>query len=205
MYNKEAHERAASKAILVQDLVAPLKAGQPRTIFREKTPSDIPFGEPAVYLERRCHEVALDALAPFLQIDMDHLSYLVNVTHGIGAGFSGMGEVCGAVSGAIMAYGIDLASRYHDSVILRLLASIATQKFMRRVIEEFGSVRCRDIIGHDLSHFLEPGDKKWEAFTKDEAAVRRCGAIQRFAILNPLPSEEDDYLDLAYGETILKK
>ena len=205
MYDKEAHERAASRAILVQDLVAPLKAGQPETLWREKTPKDIPFGEPAVFLERRCHTVALDALAPFLKIDMDRLSYLSNVCEGIGAGFSGMGEVCGAVSGAIMACGIDLASRYHDSAILRLLASIATQKFMKSVIKEFGSVRCRDIIGHDLSHFLEPGDKLWQGFTLDEAAVRRCGAIQRFAIMNPLPYEEDDYLDLAYGETILKK
>ena len=205
MYDKEAHLRAANRAVLVQDMIAPLKAGQPKTIFRDKTPDDIPFGEPAVFLERRCHTVALDALAPFLNIDIDRLAYMSNITEGIGAGFSGMGEVCGAVSGAIMACGIDLASRYHDTVILRLLVSIATQKFMQSVIKEFGSVRCRDIIGHNLSHFLEPGDTKWKGFTMDEDAVRRCGAIQHFAIMNPLPYEEEDYLDIAYGDALLKK
>ena len=202
MYNKEAHEEAVKRALQITSMINPLLCGQNPAIFQEPRPPDVVWGEPFYYLERRCHRIVYEALQPLIPLKIDRI---MDVTEGIGAGFSGMGEVCGAVSGAIMAYGIDLASRYHDSVILRLLASIATQKFMRRVIEEFGSVRCRDIIGHDLSHFLEPGDKKWEAFTKDEAAVRRCGAIQRFAILNPLPSEEDDYLDLAYGETILKK
>ncbi len=112
---------------------------------------------------------------------------------GLGAGFSGMGEVCGAVSGAIIAFGLDLAGRYRDQAVLRILISKATQKFMKRVKEEFGHVRCRYITRHDLSGLLMPDDEKYNAFIKDQTALQRCYEVGRFVMMYPLPFEEDDY------------
>ena len=78
-----------------------------------------------------------------------------------------MGEVCGALTGAIIVIGLDLAARYRDTAVLRLLNIKFTQKFMRDFAKEFGNVRCRDIIGHDISGFLTPGDEKYAAFQAD--------------------------------------
>ena len=193
MYDKKAHEKAADLAIKIAESTNPLRAGQPPGVFRKPRPEGVVFGEPYYYLERRCHAITLEALQPLIELKWDRL---IDVTEGLGAGYSGMGEVCGAVTGAIIAFGLDLASRYRDQVLLRLLISRATHKFMRAVKEEFGSYLCRDINRHDLSHFLEEGDKGWDSFVKDESAIMRCGAIQRFTIMYPLPHEEGDYLDV---------
>ena len=178
IYDKEAHKKAADEAIRLMSMRAPMIVGFPH--------------EPGRYVEARCSEVVLEALQPFCQLKWDRLA---DVTMGIGAGFSGMGEVCGAVSGAIIAFGLDLASRYREQAVLRVLISKATQKFMKRVTEEFGSVRCRDIIRHNLSGLLIPGDEGFNAFVKDQGATMKCGKILHFAIMYPLPFEEDDYRD----------
>ena len=152
------------------------------------------MGDPPVYVHVRCTEPVLETLQPLCpQVTKAQLNWLADVTLGIGAGFSGMGEVCGAVSGAIMAIGIDFASKHRDTALLRLFIGRATQKFMRDFAKEFGSVRCKDIIGHDISGYLTPGDEAYEAFRKD-ATLRRgkCWEAIRFAIMYPLPSEQEE-------------
>jgi len=175
MYDRAAHEKAAEEAIKLLRMRSPVQVGRPPE---------------HVYLNPRCTEITLEALEPFCPLKWDRLA---DVTIGIGAGFSGMGEVCGMVSGTIIAFGLDIAARYRDTIVLRLLIGRYTQKFMRDFAREFGSVRCKDIIGHDISGYLTPGvDDAYRAFIKYAGETRKCDQLARFCIMYPLPSEEEE-------------
>ena len=88
MYDRKAHEKAADEAMKVLDIRGPLM-----------------IGSPPVYINVRCTEPVLEALQPLCPLKWDRLA---DVTMGIGGGFSNMGEVCGAASGAIIAIGLDI-------------------------------------------------------------------------------------------------
>jgi len=176
MYDKGTHEKAADAAIRVMRLRGPLR-----------------LGEPAGYINVRCNEPVIEALQPLCPLKWDRLA---DVTMGIGAGFSNMGEVCGALSGAIIAIGLDLAARYRDTAVLRLLSIKFTQGIMRDFTREFGGVRCRDLVGHDISGCLIPGDEGYAAFLKDRIAEgpgnMKCHQLIRYCIMYPLPSEQEE-------------
>ena len=176
MYDKETHEKAANAAVRLMRLRGPLR-----------------LGEPAGYINVRCTEPVIEALQPLCPLKWDRLA---DVTMGIGAGFANMGEVCGALSGAILAIGLDLAGRYRDTAVLRLLSIKFTQALIRDFKNEFGAVRCRDLVGHDISGCLTPGDEGYAAFLKDRIAEGRenmkCNKLVHYCIMYPLPSEKEE-------------
>ena len=57
----------------------------------------------------------------------------------------GVGEVCGAVSGGVLAIGLFYGQDFAEAV------SSKTEEFMRRFAELNGAVRCIDITGVDMS------------------------------------------------------
>ena len=175
MYDETAHKKAAEAAMKVYALRSPLR-----------------LGEPPFYINLRCTEPVIEALQPLCPLKWDRLA---DVTMGIGGGFSNMGEVCGALSGAIIASGLDLAARYRDTAVLRLLSIQFTQKLMREFGREFGAVRCKDILdGRDISGCLVPGDEGYAEFRKavSEGKLRPCSDVMRWAIMYPLPSEQEE-------------
>jgi len=174
MYDKVAHEKAADAAIKLLDLRGPIR-----------------LGEPPFFVNVRCSEPVLEALQPLLPLKWDRLA---DVTMGIGAGFSQMGEVCGALSGAIICIGLDLAARYRDTTVLRLLNIRFTQKIMRDFAKEFGAVRCKELLGGmDISGSLIPDDENYAAYRKAKSEGRvPCRQLMRWAIMYPLPSEQED-------------
>ncbi|MBU0777794.1 C-GCAxxG-C-C family protein [Patescibacteria group bacterium] len=180
MYDKEAHQKAADEAI---------------RLLRIR--GRVAMGNPPVYVNVRCTEPVLDALKTFYpQIDQDKWSWLTDVTIGIGAGFSGMGEVCGGVSGEILAIGADIVSRYRETALQRFFMIKYVQKFMRDVTNKFGSVQCRDIIApHDISGCLAPGgDEAYKAWMDSgmSNAPGKCADIMHYAIMYPLPFEDEE-------------
>ena len=70
---------------------------------------------------------------------------------GFGAGVSKTGNMCGAVSGAIMVIGL----KYGKTLAADEAATEKTRALVRQFIEEFteknGSVNCTELLGHDLS------------------------------------------------------
>jgi len=181
MYDREAHEKAAAEARRIGWLREPLTMGRP------------PEGPYQVGV--RCSEAVLEGLQRCCpQVSKAQFDWLADVTMGLGAGFSGMGEVCGAVSGVIMAIGVDIVSRYRETTLQRLFIIEATRKFMQRFTEEFGSVRCRDILGDILGSNLSfPLEDSHQAIDEATATkwVKRWSQIRRFCIMYPLPSEEE--------------
>jgi C_GCAxxG_C_C family probable redox protein len=65
-----------------------------------------------------------------------------------GAGFARRGEVCGAVTGALLALGLAHGA---DTPAGKDLIYRLSQEFMRKFEEEHSSILCRELIGCDLS------------------------------------------------------
>ena len=66
-----------------------------------------------------------------------------------------MGEVCGAVSGGVLAIGLLYGRDNADEV------GNKTEKFVRRFAELKGAVRCNDLTGVDLNS--EEGLREYDA------------------------------------------
>ena len=65
------------------------------------------------------------------------------------------GEMCGSVSGALMALGLRYGFSDSNAKEEKELAHQKAEEFMNRFIEKKGTVVCRELLGRDLS---EPGE-----------------------------------------------
>ncbi len=61
------------------------------------------------------------------------------------------GEMCGAVSGALMVLGLKYGHSHANDGDEKKKAYQVSEDFMNRFIEEKGTVVCRDLLGYDLT------------------------------------------------------
>jgi C_GCAxxG_C_C family probable redox protein len=71
---------------------------------------------------------------------------------GFGGGMGRQGHTCGAVTGAIMALGLDLGSVSAGDEQSKEDTYRAVKEFMARFEEECGSSVCKDLLGCDISN-----------------------------------------------------
>ena len=97
---------------------------------------------------------------------------LVVAARYFGGGIARIGEVCGAVSGAALALGLrDWQSPERDAdQNARDLQHL--QELMRDFAAEFGSCKCAELTGHDLSTA-----EGYKVFRKSEASGRCPGYV----------------------------
>jgi len=69
----------------------------------------------------------------------------------LGAGMARCGEVCGAVSGAMMVIGLKYGSSKPGDVKSKELSYKMGQKFKKRFEAKHGTVICRELIAMDIS------------------------------------------------------
>ena len=102
-----------------------------------------------------CAESTLLALSDFLEIEC---RYIPRVAGGFGGGIGKHGEICGALSGAIMALGIVFGrENAKDREGKEKMYGIA-ESFVLKFEREFRCIRCRDLTGCNM---LTPeGQKK---------------------------------------------
>jgi len=92
---------------------------------------------------------------------------LVTVARYFGGGIGGMGEACGAVTGAAMALGLRDLWLTEQSPNLRPRTTERLQELIRGFRSQFGTCRCADLTGFDLSN---PAER--ELFVKSEVHDR---------------------------------
>ncbi len=61
------------------------------------------------------------------------------------------GEMCGAVSGALMVLGLKYGHYHYNTPEEKANAYKIAEDFMNRFIEKNGTVVCRELLGYDLS------------------------------------------------------
>jgi C_GCAxxG_C_C family probable redox protein len=95
---------------------------------------------------------------------------------GFGAGISRTGNICGAVSGAIMVIGL----KYGKAVQGDDAATEKTRALTRQFIQEFskknGSVSCTELLGYNLSN-----PDEYEAAGKENLFRTKCPEYVRDA------------------------
>lgn len=93
-----------------------------------------------------CAESVLMALAEHTDRDP---GTLVALASGFCGGLAGTGQICGAVTGAIMGIGLALGPvephANHSTI------DAATNDFLRRFLGEFGSLTCHDLLSNDVA------------------------------------------------------
>ncbi len=92
-----------------------------------------------------CSQSVFSTFAP--QFGMDEVTAL-KLASPFGAGIARHGEVCGAVSGALLTLGL---ARGADTPAGKEEIYRLSQEFMRRFEEKHGTLLCRELIGCDIS------------------------------------------------------
>jgi C_GCAxxG_C_C family probable redox protein len=95
-----------------------------------------------------CSQAILVAYAQAFGMDRETA---LRVAGGFGGGMGGMGEACGAVTGAFMVLGLKYGRTDSADKAAKAKTYAAVQKFANRFKARHGSILCRDLIGCDLS------------------------------------------------------
>jgi C_GCAxxG_C_C family probable redox protein len=92
-----------------------------------------------------CSQAVFSAFAP--QFGMEEKTAL-KLASPFGGGIARRGEVCGAVTGALLTLGL---ARGADTPAGKDQIYRLSQEFMRRFEEKHGTILCRELIGCDIS------------------------------------------------------
>jgi C_GCAxxG_C_C family probable redox protein len=94
-----------------------------------------------------CSQAVLAAYAP--DLDLPHETAL-KIAAGFGGGMGRCGEVCGAVTGAIMVVGLHSGSIEPGNTIAKENTYTLTRQVIEQFTERHGSILCRELLGCDI-------------------------------------------------------
>ncbi|MGN0688057.1 MAG: C-GCAxxG-C-C family protein [Oscillospiraceae bacterium] len=94
-----------------------------------------------------CSQAVFTAFAPDFGID-EELALKIATSFGGGAR---NGEICGAVSGALMVLGLKYGHYQSDNYEQKSRAYAIAVEYTKRFKEQNGSIVCRDLLGYDLT------------------------------------------------------
>ena len=122
-----------------------------------------------------CAQSVLGVFCAELKLDRETAMKLAS---GFGAGMARRQEVCGAVSGAIMAIGMKHGQARENDKAAKETAYRLSRELMERFQAEFGSCLCRELLpGIDLS--TEAGHERYKA---EGWSGKTCRPCVRFAV-----------------------
>ena len=123
-----------------------------------------------------CAQSVLCAFAPQLGLRAED-AFRISASFG---GGMGVGEVCGAVAGAIMVLGLTFASRRADTedAYAKALIYVRCREFMNAFKVSNGSLCCRDLIGFDLGRL----DSEQDILNTDRNLYVNCPGYVRSAV-----------------------
>jgi C_GCAxxG_C_C family probable redox protein len=94
-----------------------------------------------------CAQSVFGAFAPGLGLEQ---AEAVKIAAALGGGIARTGETCGAVSGALLALGLQQGSSLPDPKAKDRIYAAARQ-FLNRYSQLNGSTKCRELLGCDIS------------------------------------------------------
>jgi C_GCAxxG_C_C family probable redox protein len=123
-----------------------------------------------------CSQAILSVYGRDLGVDHETA---VKIASAFGAGVAKTGEICGAVSGALMVIGLSQRPEDIHDATSREKVYAKARKFLEEFTARNGSVNCTELVGYDLSdpkQFAEAREKKVFA-TRCSKLVREAGEI----------------------------
>ena len=95
-----------------------------------------------------CAEAIVSTYGPLFGLDRDVAK---RAAGGLGGGMGGMGETCGAVSGACIVIGLKHGRIRADDLESKKTTYALVNALVKRFRARNGSIVCRDILGCDVS------------------------------------------------------
>lgn len=110
------------------------------------------------------------------------------LTRFLGAGYAFRGEACGAVSGALMVYGLRYGSADPNDTASKEIVDRLNRDHIAEFVRRFDSIRCKDILGCDVSV-----PEQLDEARKNGLFNEKCPAFIQasVAILEALLSQQD--------------
>ena len=75
----------------------------------------------------------------------------MKIASGFGGGMGRMGEMCGAVTGAIMVLGLKYGQTRSDDKVAKERAHALVREFAGKFEKQHGFLVCRELLGCDIS------------------------------------------------------
>jgi C_GCAxxG_C_C family probable redox protein len=116
-----------------------------------------------------CSESVLLAISKSLSISSE---LIPKIATGFGAGIGRHGEVCGALAGGVMALGLKFGRSTLEPSKPDRRPHWFAQELANQFQVHFGNIRCRDLLGLDLSR---PEDV--QKYTEKQVWNTRCRSI----------------------------
>lgn len=113
-------------------------------------------------------------LGPFVEMDKDEGKLALKLATSFGGGMR-IGEVCGAVTGALMVIGSREGQYLAEDQQAKARCAELTRHFLDEYAQRKGTLLCRDILGYDVR------DKEAAAKQAD-VKPQKCGEAIRLAI-----------------------
>ena len=130
-----------------------------------------------------CSQAVFTAFATETGLD-EELALKIATQFGGGAR---KGEMCGAVSGALMVLGLKYGHYHAENAEEKGRAYQIAEDFMNRFIEKKGTVVCRELLGYDLSKTEDMEKiKEWNLFKTTCPEMIRCATEIVDEMLNEL-------------------
>ena len=85
------------------------------------------------------------------ELGLDH-ELALKVAGAFGGGMARMGEQCGAVTGALMVIGLKYGKTKTGDDGAREKTYKLVGEFVKRFKSRYGSIRCKELLGYDLSN-----------------------------------------------------
>lgn len=123
-----------------------------------------------------CAESALLALSDFKKLDC---GCIPNVASGFGGGVGRSGEICGVITGAVMAMGIVHGRSRQEGKDSKTKERIyeLVSNFVKNFQSKFGSLKCIELTGCDFS--TAEGSNK---FKSEKIHSNICSKLLEFAV-----------------------
>lgn len=102
----------------------------------------------------QCSQAVVAVLSKQLDLDLEQA---LRLSSGFGGGVAMQGDICGAVSGAIMAIGLKHGYDNGPNVEARDKVFILAQELLHRLRAKYGSYMCRTLTGINL---MRPEERK---------------------------------------------
>jgi C_GCAxxG_C_C family probable redox protein len=121
-----------------------------------------------------CAQAVLSVFAPDFGLGRDMARW---ISQGFGAGIARTGDICGALSGAIMVIGLHYGGIRADDAAVKEKTYAVVAEFLREFKTLHGSVACTNLLGYNLSDPQQFAEAKTH-----KVAMERCPTFVRDAV-----------------------
>ena len=116
-----------------------------------------------------CSSAVFSAFSDELGLDVGTAK---KIACGFGAGISKTGNICGAVSGAILVIGLKYGKTKQGNDAATEKTRALVREFMQEFTERHGSVNCTELLGYNLSN-----PDEYEKARNSKLFVTKCQGL----------------------------